>query len=210
MSFASRVTVLPNRCDTTGYSGDDEWLHPGESYLGDGTGSNIGPFENCTESLTFVLQNIMSHTTVILESTNHSIDQFILIQDVTNFTLKAEFQSVTIQCTKNTGQLSILNVVIDGYGFSGGDSENTVAILKSIVNIFYVIPEVVPIAMLLGHCENVVMENVTIMNTRGFGLVGINLIGSSQLNSILFFNNSNPGRCVSPIPMNLSTTKLID
>ena len=110
MSFASRVTVLPNRCDTTGYSGDDEWLHPGESYLGDGTGSNIDPFENCTESLTFVLQNIMSHITVILESTNHSIDQFILIQDVTNFTLKAEFQSVTIQCTKNTGLAFISTV----------------------------------------------------------------------------------------------------
>ena len=33
------------------------------------------------------------------------------------------------------------------------------------------------------------------MNTRGFGLVGINVIGLSQLNSVLFFYNSNAGKC---------------
>ena len=204
ISFASRVTVLPNRCDTTGYSGD-------------GNGSFVDSFENCTESLTLALQNVTSHTTIILESGHHSIDQFILIQDVANFTLEAEFQLMTIQCTENSGlafinvsQLSILNVVIDGCGFSGSDSERTVAILKTIVNIFYVIPEVVPIAMLLGHCENVVMENVTIMNTRGFGLVGINVIGSSQLNSVLFFNNSNPGTCESVYPLARFPSESID
>ena len=39
------------------------------------------------------------------------------------------------------------------------------------------------------------MEHVTVMNTSGFGLVGINVIGTSQLRNVTFFNNTNPGVC---------------
>lgn len=216
-SFASKVIILSNRCDTTGNSGDGELFHIGDSFSGARNGSDITPSENCAETLTFVLQNVTSHTTIILESEHYSIDEFILIHNVTNFTLKVEYQAVTIQCTENTGlafvnisQLSILNVIIDECGFTGTDIENTVNIMKKIVNIFYIISKVVRFAMLLGHCENVAMENVTIMNTRGFGLVGINVIGFSQLNGIHFFNNSNPGTCVSLYPLEEFPSKSID
>ena len=216
-SLASKDIILSDRCDTTGSSDDGEVFHMGDSFSGDRNGSNVTPSENCAEALISVLKNVTSHTTIILESENYSIDEFILIQDVTNFTLKAEFQAVTIQCTKNTGlafvnisQLSILNIIIDECGFTGTDIENTVDILKEIVNIFYAIPKVVQVAMLLGHCENVAMENVTIMNTRGFGLVGINVFGFSQLSGVHFFNNSNPGTCASLYPLEDFPSKSID
>ena len=64
------------------------------------------------------------------------------------------------------------------------DIESTVDLLDDIVNIFYIIPRVVRIALLLGHCENMTMEHVTVMNTRGFDLVGINVIGTSQLRNV--------------------------
>ena len=138
-------------------------------------------------------------------------------ENVTNITLKAEFESASIQYSENTGlafvnvsQLSIFNIVINRCGFTGIDIENTVNLLKNIVNVFYAIPQVVKIAMLFGHCEDIVMENVTIMSTRGFGLVGINVIGTSQLNTVLFFNNSYPGTCVSPYILKLFPSKSID
>ena len=200
-SFASKVIVLSDRCNTTGNSGD-----------GDTT-----PSENCAETLTFALQNVTSHTSVILESEYYSINDFILIQDVTNFTLKAEIQAVTIHCTENTGlafvnvsQLSIRNVIVDECGFTRTDIENTLGILKKIVNIFYAIPKVVQVAMLFGHCENVAMENVTIMNTRGFGLLVINVFGFSQFYGVHFFNNSNPGTCASLYPLEDFPSKSID
>jgi transcription initiation factor TFIID subunit 2/histone acetyltransferase MYST3 len=131
--------------------------------------------------------------------------------------LVAEFGGASIQCTEDAGlafvnvsQLSMFNIVIDRCGFTGVDIENTLNLVKNIVNVFYAIPEIVKIAMLLGHCEDVTLENVTIMNTRGFGLVGINVIGSSQLNSVLFFNNTYPGTCVSPYVLGLFPTKSID
>ena len=50
--------------------------------------------------------------------------------------------------------------------------------------------------------RNMTMEHVTVMNTRGFGLVGINVIGTSQLKNVTFFNNKNPGVCHTNVSAN--------
>ena len=41
------------------------------------------------------------------------------------------------------------------------------------------------------------MDHMTVIvkNTRGFGLVGINVIGVSQLRNVSFVNNTNSGVC---------------
>ena len=39
------------------------------------------------------------------------------------------------------------------------------------------------------------MDHVIVKNTRGFGLVGINVIGVSQLRNVSFVNNTNSGVC---------------
>ena len=215
-TFGSQVFIQPNGCDESSGRGG---FAPDDSLPKDENASYYGtPYKNyCTEDLTAALNAVVSHTTVHLETANYSIDRFILIQNVINITLEAELEGVSIQCTKNAGlafvnvsQLSVFNIVIDRCGFTGIDIENTLDIMKNIVNVFYIIPKVVKIAMLFGHCENVTLENVTVMNTRGFGLVGINVIGSSQLNSVLFFNNTHPGTCVSPHFLGIFPSKSID
>ena len=140
---ASKVIVLSNECGVTGgNSGDGEFFHPGDSFSGDGNGSRLLHLR-IVQRHSLLHCKVTSHTIIILGSGNYSIDEFILIQGVTNFTLKADFKVMTIQCTGNTGlafinvsQLSILNIVIDGCGFYGKRSENTVDILEDIVNIF--------------------------------------------------------------------------
>ena len=214
-TLGSRVFIQPNRCDESsrrgGFATDDSLPNnENGSYY-------VTPYENCTEDFIAALNTVTSHTTIYLETGNYSIDRFILIQNSINVTLEAELEGVSILCTENAGlafinvsQLSMFNIAIDRCGFTGIDIENTVNIMKNIVNVFYVIPKVVKIAMLFGHCEDITLENVTIMNTRGFGLVGINVIGSSQLNSVLFFNNTHPGTCVSPHLLGLSPSNSID
>ena len=127
---------------------------------------------------------------------------------MTNITLEADGdeEGVSIQCIGEAGlafinvsYLSIRNITVDGCGFTGSDINSTVDILGDIVNIFYVIPRVVRIAVLIGHCENMTIESVTIKNTRGFGLVGINVIGNSLLSDVVFFNNTKTGVCRSHI-----------
>ena len=211
-----QVFIRPNGCDKLSGSGE---MNPDDSFPVDDNGSYyyVTSHENCTEDLTAALLTVTSHAIIILETGQYSINQFILVQNVANITLKAELKVVSIQCTENAGfafvnvsQLSVYNIVFDGCGFTGANIENAVSLVKNIVNVFYAIPEVVKIALLFGHCEDVMMENVTIMNTRGFGLVDINVIGSSQLNAVLFFNNSYPGTCISPYILELFPSKSID
>ena len=180
----------------------------GVEFIADGSGLYD---ENCSQNLSSLLRNVTSHTIICLEHESYIIDEFILIQDVTNITLETEedrFESVFIRCTRkdatidtaglafvNVTDLSIRNVIIDGCGFTGEDISNTVGRLREILNIFYIIPSSVRISLLLGHCENVLMEQVSIVNTKGFGLVGINVVGTSELKNVSFYNNTNPGEC---------------
>ena len=172
----------------------------------------------CTEKLEYALRNATSHTIIRLTE-DQTIENFVLVEDLTNITIEADGSEggVVIQCSERAGlafinvsQLSIRNVTIDGCGFNGTDTERIVDILDDIVNIFFKIPRVVRIAVLIGHCENLTMESVTIKNTRGFGLVGINVIGTSLLQSVVFFNNTNPGVCDIDLLLNVNVSEVID
>ncbi len=165
-----------------------------------------GSFVNVSDDMDLMsaLLNVTSHTTISLQPGNYTIDRFISVQNVTTVTLEGggNERSVSILCDDGAGLafisvsfLIIRNITIDGCGFTGGDIENTIDVLNDTVNIFYVIPPVVRIGLLLGHCRNLTMEHMIVKNTRGFGLVGINVIGISQLRNVLFYNNTNSGVC---------------
>ena len=186
-------------------------------------GSGLSPHgdgptaENCLES---ALANISSDTTILLASGHHVIEKFILVRDVQNITLELELESEKVDAAAhilchydekdflspdrvsgaglmffNVSGLSIRNVVIDGCGFTGMELMNSVELLNSVTDFFFTIPTSVRISIFIGHCEHTVMENVTIMNTRGFGLVGVNMIGASKLKNVHLYNNTNPGNC---------------
>ena len=162
--------------------------------------------------------------TIYLDHDIYILDEFVLIQNVTNFTLQANsdiVESTFIRCVQdpsvsaglafvNVTDLSIRNIVINGCGFTGRDISNTIGRLRDMVNVFYVIPGSVHIALLLGDCENVLIEQVSIANTKGFGLVAINVVGISELSHVNFFNNTAPGECsptrnvFNPSPSELS------
>ena len=171
-------------------------------------------YENCTRPLSSLLTNITSHMTILLEHESYILDEFILIQDVINITLDTATgdgsQPVFIRCPPeipsktsaglafvNVTDLTIRNVVVDGCGFTEGDISNTVGQMRESMNIFYTIPSSVQISLLLGHCEDVLIEQVSIINTKGFGLVGTNVVGRSELINVTFFNNTNAGECDS-------------
>ena len=170
----------------------------------EGSGSFVDVTDGSARNLVSALMSVSSHTTICLEPGNYTLEEFILVRNVTNITLEGNNneRGVSILCINrgingaglafiNVSNLTIRNIIIDGCGFTGGAIKNTIDILNDTVNIFYAIPPVIRIGMLLGHCESLTMENVMVKNTRGFGLVGINVIGISQLRHVLFFNNTN-------------------
>ena len=183
----------------------------------EGSGSFADVTDGSARNLMSALMNLSSHTTIRLEPGNYTLEESILVRDFTNITLEGnnDERGVSILCNNrgingtglafiNVSNLTIRNITIDGCGFTGGDIKNTIDILNDTVNIFYVIPPVIRVGMLLGNCENLIMENTIVKNTRGFGLVGINVIGVSQLRNVLFFNNTNPGACLKVLAANLN------
>lgn len=198
-AVSSSVVIRSHKSDVD--SINDHFVNKRDAFVHGGSGSYIIYLVNRTETLESSLQNVTSHTTIRVEPGNYAVEVFVLVRDVTNFTLEGE-GDVTIQCAENAGlafinvtNLSIRKITIDGCGFTGSDINHAIDILDDIVNVFYIIPEVVRIALLVGHCENLTMEHMTIMNTRGFGLVGINVIGTSQMSDSVFFNNTKRGAC---------------
>ena len=207
-TFAS-VTVIQSHSPRRGHPLDKR-----DASAQDGSGSYIENTSNA--SLDSVLQNVTSHTTIRLEPGYFTLEKTVLIRDLTNFTIEGE-GGVSIQCPAEVGlvfvnvsSLTIRSIAIDGCGFSQSDIDRAMNILDDIVNVFYVIPRVVRIAVLIGHCENMTMDNVTIMNTRGFGLVGINVIGNSLISDTTLVNNTNPGACKTGTSKPNDISNLID
>ena len=147
------------------------------------------------------LQEITSDTTVYLEPGIHYLENFTLLEGFNNVRLMGQVEEVgdgvIIKCIAdgvglsfvNVTDLSIQNVVIESCGLSEQNLADTVALLKQFVDTFIDIPLGIQVGVFLGHCENVKMERVTITNTHGIGLIGINIIGNSLLKEIEFSLN---------------------
>ena len=183
---------------------DRHWTVKRDTSAQEGSGTFVDVTNDSAINIVSALMNVSSHTTIRLEPGNYTLEEFVLVQNVMNVTLAGtdNERDVSIHCADGAGlafinvsYLTIRNITIDGCGFTGGNIENTTDILNNTVNIFYAFPPVIRVGMLLGHCESLTMENVIVKNTRGFGLVGINVIGVSQLRNVLFVNNTNSGVC---------------
>ena len=155
---------------------------------------------DCT-SLNDALATLVSDTTLELESVVHSVSQFALISGLHNVSFIGVGYA-TITCTKGVGlafvnmsNLSFENIVIDGCDLTGKDLGETVMLLKELVSIFIQIPLGVRVGLFIGHCDNLRMEEVTVTNTSGLGLVGINIIGNSLLRQVDFSLNVRQSNC---------------
>ena len=147
------------------------------------------------------LMTLTSNTTLELESGTHYVNQFTLISGLHNINLIGE-GGATVACAEGVGlafvnvsDLSFENIVIDGCGLTGKNLGETVMLLKELVSIFIQIPLDVRVGLFIGHCDNLRMEEVTVTNTSGLGLVGINIIGNSLLKQVDFSLNVRQSDC---------------
>ena len=150
------------------------------------------------------LQTISSDTTLYLCPGTHLIDQFILIHGLKNVSIVGcgDGTEAVITCADSMGlvfvnitDLTIQNVRIEDCGLTGQNLTETLALLDGVIEIFFEVPSETTIAVFLGHVENLVMQNVTITNTSGLGLVGINVIGTSYISQVDLMFNIRPSNC---------------
>ena len=154
-------------------------------------------------SLLEALSNIESDTRILLANGTYRVENFTLVTGVSNICISGQ-GDVTITCSENIGlafvnvsNLVIEGVRIEGCGLSGSYLDFTLNHIREFVDLWYVVYSEMKFAALLGHCENVIIDNVQVANNKGFGLVGINLIGSSTIRQLSAIGNTQHSNCLN-------------
>ena len=146
------------------------------------------------------LANVTSNTELRLMPGLHVLQSFSFLQDVSNVTLSGtgDASQAVITCIDgvelgavNLTGLRVMNLTVDGCGLNGKNLDDVITYLNKSVDLFYQVPSVVKIAIFLGQCRDVNIENVIINGTAGIGLLVINAIGNCSLKGVDFVGNSN-------------------
>ena len=153
-------------------------------------------------SLDRALRDLTSNTTIKMESGDYQLENFTLHKDL--FNVRIVGSSTLIQCANgvglafvNSSDILISGVEINGCRLNGTNFDMVLEELEIFVDLFVFIPTEVQVGVFLGYCRNVMLESVTVTNTAGFGLVGVNLIGASSFSNVTFSNNIQVGSCAN-------------
>ena len=146
-----------------------------------------------------------SNTTLMLDPGVHIIETFYLVQGLSQISIVGDGDpsEVVITCSTQVGMafidiagLSFTNLTISGCGLSNAEHIATVInVTKSFVDVFIVVPPAFSSALFIVSCADLLMENVVIKNNYGFGMTGINVVGTSILSQTHFVSNF-PTMCV--------------
>ena len=161
---------------------------------------------NSTNSLDKALSMLSSDTTMYLSPGLHMLQNFSLIHSLRNIHISgnntASSVNVTIKCNTTTSAglafFNISGLVIENLDIRNCGRNDIEAILEirdmlnQTVDAFFQIPNDTKLNLFLGACADVTMNRVTIANTSGLGLVGINVMGTFSLSEVSFVSNICP------------------
>lgn len=183
-------------------------------------GCNMEP-DNCTATPTLdkVLQDLHNLSSPELETVyrlqpgEHCVRMYYLIVDLVDVSLEGP---AVIKCSPGTGlafadmtNLHLAHLSIDGCGLGHDHVHSFLSHVNISIDYFFTLSNSLDqyAAMVLGNVIDFSMENSSISNTRGLGLLGINILGESTLNGVTIEHNV-PDGCFSVNSFNFSTEKL--
>ena len=154
---------------------------------------------NSNVSLTHALEMLESHSVIYLESGEHRIERFRLLQDLTNVSiigLGTDAHDVSVSCGESVGlafvnvsELTLQNLHLERCGMSRGNLQQALEKLQEILVIFHHVQNDTSIGLFFGHCTDVMMQSVAVTNTVGLGMLGVNMMGTSSMSSVDFIGN---------------------
>ena len=160
---------------------------------------------NCTR-ITDAMKQLSSNTTLyLLPGREHVLEEFTLVEGVKNIALIGTQQlGISLTCSKGVGlafvsviNLTIQHIRVSRCGLSGHNLEKAMCAVNETVAGFVEVPLSLGIALLLADITNACIKDITVCNTTGIGLLGINLMGSSALINATFSHNDYE-ECVTP------------
>jgi predicted outer membrane repeat protein len=102
-------------------------------------------------------------------------------------------------------------LTLNNCGLTGEPVSTIEQQLKEEVHLWFGIPSVVNYGVVLGHSWNVTLSDFHVTNTRGLGLLGINVLGNSILDQVRFTFNTMQSCINSPprFPFNVSNVTIL-
>ena len=180
-------------CFTAGCAATECWVRPDST-------SNCNRRQPCL-TLSECVQNtshyFTSNSVLHFLSGNHTVSKttWVIVQHVENISLVGSAGQATIQCN---GRLSftfwkVHDLQISSISFIRCGLEVTDDLLYSTEHKLFAYPLPwsrghVQVALWFVECSSVVLENVTVMESYGYGLLGYNLM-MAVLNYCLFHHN---------------------
>ena len=186
--MVSQVCLLPLflSCLIVGCAATEYWVRPDST-------SHCNTRQPCL-TLSEYVQNtshyFTSNSVLHFLSGNHTISKTTraIVQHVQNISLVGSAGHATVQCN---GRLSftfwkVNDLQISSIGFNKCGLEVTGDVHAKISSHYYDVR--IQVALLFVECSSVVLENVTAMESYGYGLLGYNIM-MAELNHCLFHHN---------------------
>ena len=153
------------------------------------------------EDINSALQGLRSNTTLALLEGEHTIRNAATVANAVDIKIvgnRSDPSLVRLACDSGVGLVFVnnTNLELSGFTLEKCGLNGHVNALKTFPEFasFLVFHPVTFVAVLVGNCFNFLMENVTLQNNFGFGMVGFNLIGNSRLSGLNVLANA-PSIC---------------
>ena len=153
------------------------------------------------------LRALKSDMKLLLRQGNHVVQNMLFIRDLSDVVIQGNGSAnkINITCRPGIGlaffnisNLQIRDLTISGCGLNQERWDRINTTLENNLDMTFTIPRVLRVGILLAACSDVTMENLVVEGTRGIGLLGISLLGSTELSRVTFRNNTPPS-CPSDI-----------
>lgn len=159
--------------------------------------SSTGNFGSCVQ-VGEALAAISSDTVVNFNPGTHVVKDFVFLTDLKNVSFVG-LGEVILTCQEGIGlaffnisNLSLENISIRQCGLNGTNWDPIIDVLSDTFEMVIKIPPITKVALLMGSCDSVTLTDVSIVGTSGIGLLGVNVVGSSTLNRVVFRQNQQP------------------
>ncbi len=184
-------------------SGEVISIHPiGECVT---SNSTEGGSTNQCMSLDTALSSLTEDATLRLSHGTYMLTTFTILSDASNVSIIGDPASpslVVISCADEVGffffnmsQLSISGLTIEHCGVSGNNSDIAFRMINDVIELHYLPLPDISVALLLVNLPDFHLDNAIVRDTRGFGVLGINLVGNVSFYQVHIVGNY-PSKCV--------------
>lgn len=145
--------------------------------------------------------------TISLTDGVHCMTEVAIVMNLENLTISGEnSSSAVITCTSGVGlafinisNLQLNNLEVRECGLVGENLDEAVNITQKMITQFFGVANGTQVAVFISNILDLNMDGIVITNTTGLGLVGINILGSSNITNCEFsYNRQQYQSCAFP------------